>query len=355
MLSDVHLVERARRHDPRGARRRPSGRCARRSTRSRRCSSASRTRTSATARATSRWSASACCATWSGVGESASAEDAPKGSIAVAHELSPADAAQLGRAEAAGFCTEGGGRTSHTAIVARALGLPYVVGVEGLGHKVWSGMTVVIDGLRGEVILDPDAEALRRYEARADVAPRAGAAAGGDPRRRRSQTTDGTRRPPARQRRDAGGDPDRRRAGRRVGGPVPHRVPLPRAHRAAVGGRAVRARRGGAARAWAAGRSPSARSISAATSCRRRCASRAGTNPAMGLRSIRYSLQPHRRLPHPAARALPRRRRGADADPVPADLGRRRAARRQAALRRGRATSWRARGSPTSPRSRSAS
>jgi len=104
-----------------------------------------------------------------GVGDSASPEEAPKGSIAVAHELSPADAAQLGRAEAAGFCTEGGGRTSHTAIVARALGLPYVVGVEAVGHKVWSGMTLVIDGDRGEVILDPDAEALQRYEARADV------------------------------------------------------------------------------------------------------------------------------------------------------------------------------------------
>jgi phosphotransferase system enzyme I (PtsI) len=123
--------------------------------------------------------------------ETATAEDAPKGSIAVAHELSPADAAQLGRAEAAGFCTEGGGRTSHTAIVARALGLPYVVGVEGLGHKVWSGMTVVIDGFRGEVILDPDAEALRRYEARADVhharAQRLAAI-----RDVPSQTTDGT-------------------------------------------------------------------------------------------------------------------------------------------------------------------
>jgi phosphoenolpyruvate-protein phosphotransferase (PTS system enzyme I) len=104
-----------------------------------------------------------------GTNDSTSAEEAPKGSIAIAHELSPADAAQLGRAEAAGFCTEGGGRTSHTAIVARALGLPYVVGVEGLGHKVWSGMTMVIDGLRGEVILDPDADALRRYEARSDV------------------------------------------------------------------------------------------------------------------------------------------------------------------------------------------
>jgi phosphotransferase system enzyme I (PtsI) len=104
-----------------------------------------------------------------GIDDSASPDEAPKGSIAVAHELSPADAAQLGRAEAAGFCTEGGGRTSHTAIVARALGLPYVVGIEGLTHKVWSGMTLVIDGLRGEVILDPDADALRRYEARAEV------------------------------------------------------------------------------------------------------------------------------------------------------------------------------------------
>jgi len=98
-----------------------------------------------------------------------SAEDTPRGSIAVGHELSPADVAQLGRAEAAGFCTEAGGRTSHTAIVARALGLPLVVGVEKLGSRVWSGMTVIVDGNRGEVILDPDAEALRRYVARADV------------------------------------------------------------------------------------------------------------------------------------------------------------------------------------------
>jgi phosphotransferase system enzyme I (PtsI) len=98
-----------------------------------------------------------------------SAEDTPKGSIAVGHELSPADVAQLGRAEAAGFCTEAGGRTSHTAIVARALGLPLVVGVEKLGHRVWSGMTMIVDGNRGQVLLDPDEEALKRYKARADV------------------------------------------------------------------------------------------------------------------------------------------------------------------------------------------
>jgi phosphotransferase system enzyme I (PtsI) len=126
-----------------------------------------------------------------GVGDSASPEEAPKGSIAIAHELSPADAAQLGRAEAAGFCTEGGGRTSHTAIVARALGLPYVVGVEGIGRRVWSGMTVVLDGARGEVILDPDADALCRYEARADAA-RTRAQRLAEMRDVASQTADGT-------------------------------------------------------------------------------------------------------------------------------------------------------------------
>ena len=145
-----------------------------------------------------------------------SAEDTPKGSIAVAHDLSPADAAQLGRAEAAGFCTEGGGRTSHTAIVARALGLPLVVGVERLGHRVWSGMTVIVDGNRGEVILDPDAEALRRYRARADV-QRARAQRLSAMRDAPAATIDGARDPPGGQRRDAGGDPDRRRSRRRVG------------------------------------------------------------------------------------------------------------------------------------------
>ncbi len=95
------------------------------------------------------------------------AEEAPEGSIVVAHDLSPADTAQLGRAEVAGVCSEGGGRTSHTAIVARALGMPYVAGVEGLGHKVWSGVKMVVDGTRGEVILDPDDLALRKYQTRA--------------------------------------------------------------------------------------------------------------------------------------------------------------------------------------------
>jgi len=97
-----------------------------------------------------------------------SPEDAPQSSIIIAHELSPADIAQLGRAGAAGVCSDAGGRTSHTAIVARALGMPYVAGVEGLGRKIWTGMRLVVDGTRGEVILDPDAPALKHYQDRAD-------------------------------------------------------------------------------------------------------------------------------------------------------------------------------------------
>ena len=97
-----------------------------------------------------------------------SPEEAPRGSIVIAHDLSPADTAQLGRAEVSGVCSEGGGRTSHTAIVARALGLPYVAGVEDLGRKIWSGSPLVIDGTRGEVILDPDERTLATFKARAD-------------------------------------------------------------------------------------------------------------------------------------------------------------------------------------------
>ena len=80
-----------------------------------------------------------------GVGDSASPEEAPKGSIAVAHELSPADAAQLGRAEAAGFCTEGGrphvahrdrGARAGAALRRRRRGTrpPGLVGDDG-GHR----------------------------------------------------------------------------------------------------------------------------------------------------------------------------------------------------------------------------
>jgi phosphoenolpyruvate-protein phosphotransferase (PTS system enzyme I) len=93
-------------------------------------------------------------------------EEVPRGAVVFAHDLSPADVTTLGRAGVSGFFTEGGGKTSHTAVVARAVGLPYVVGVHDFIHHIRSGMTVIVDGGRGEVILDPDEPARKRYAAR---------------------------------------------------------------------------------------------------------------------------------------------------------------------------------------------
>ena len=101
------------------------------------------------------------------VGMSVPGQDAPRGAVVFAHDLSPADVTQLGRQGVSGFFTEGGGKTSHTAVVARAVGLPLVVGVHDYIHHIRTGMTVIVDGGRGEVILDPDEASRARYAARA--------------------------------------------------------------------------------------------------------------------------------------------------------------------------------------------
>jgi phosphoenolpyruvate-protein phosphotransferase (PTS system enzyme I) len=95
-------------------------------------------------------------------------EGAPTGAIAVGTEVSPLDPFQLKRAGLIGIATDSGGKTSHAAILARALGLPYVAGVRHLTGRIRpDGDTVIVDGTHGEIILDPDAETRRAYEARA--------------------------------------------------------------------------------------------------------------------------------------------------------------------------------------------
>ena len=84
--------------------------------------------------------------------------------ILIAHHLSPADTTQLNVDRVMGFVTEMGGRTSHTAIVAQALGLPAVVGLEQALEKIPSGSVIILDGTKGQVIVDPDDEYLIRYE-----------------------------------------------------------------------------------------------------------------------------------------------------------------------------------------------
>jgi phosphotransferase system enzyme I (PtsI) len=85
--------------------------------------------------------------------------------VVVARELSPTQTAGFNRDYVRGMATDSGGRTSHTAIVARSLGIPAVVALEDLTEVVRGGDTVIIDGNRGIVIVNPDEETVRQYEA----------------------------------------------------------------------------------------------------------------------------------------------------------------------------------------------
>jgi len=81
-------------------------------------------------------------------------------SILVARDLAPSQTAGLDRALVVGFATEQGSATAHTAILARALGLPAVVGIAGLVDAVQDGELVLLDGEQGTLMIDPPAEAV---------------------------------------------------------------------------------------------------------------------------------------------------------------------------------------------------
>lgn len=86
--------------------------------------------------------------------------------ILVAHDLTPSQTASLDTGKVKGFATDVGGRTSHTAIVARALGIPAVVGLGTITSDVFGGDTVIVDGNSGIVIVRPDNETLAAYQTR---------------------------------------------------------------------------------------------------------------------------------------------------------------------------------------------
>lgn len=93
-------------------------------------------------------------------------ESVAPGSIVVGVDLAPLDPFHLQEAGVAGIVTETGGRTSHTAIVARALQVPYVIGVKQLSGRIAAGTLIIVDGVRGDVIVDPSEETQNRYRAR---------------------------------------------------------------------------------------------------------------------------------------------------------------------------------------------
>ncbi|MEA2633886.1 MAG: multiphosphoryl transfer protein [Chloroflexota bacterium] len=83
-------------------------------------------------------------------------------SIVVARDLAPSQTAGLDRALVVGFATEQGTATAHTAILARALGLPAVVGIPGLVDAVVDGQPLLLDGDEGTLLVDPPADAIPR-------------------------------------------------------------------------------------------------------------------------------------------------------------------------------------------------
>lgn len=89
----------------------------------------------------------------------------PPASIIVAHDLSPAEAAQLIKFKIKGIVTEIGGKTSHTAIISRALEIPAVVGCAGVTQRAHSGDKLIVDGGNGIVILNPSAKQEKEFEA----------------------------------------------------------------------------------------------------------------------------------------------------------------------------------------------
>jgi len=83
--------------------------------------------------------------------------------IVVAHALTPSDTAQLNRDLVLGFATETGSKTSHTAIMARSLEIPAIVGLHEICHHLSNGDDVLLDGYSGVLILNPSPETLQEY------------------------------------------------------------------------------------------------------------------------------------------------------------------------------------------------
>jgi phosphoenolpyruvate-protein phosphotransferase (PTS system enzyme I) len=86
--------------------------------------------------------------------------------VLFAHDLAPSDTAQLDRERVAGFVTSIGGRTSHSAIMARSMGIPAVVGLKDVIDAVQPGDYVIVDGDEGDVYLNPDTATIEQYRAK---------------------------------------------------------------------------------------------------------------------------------------------------------------------------------------------
>ena len=93
----------------------------------------------------------------------------PENSVIVCHELTPSMTADIDKDHVAGIVTETGGRTSHSAIIARALEIPAVLSVPNITSEVATGNAIVVDGTNGKVVVNPSEAELAEYKAQAEA------------------------------------------------------------------------------------------------------------------------------------------------------------------------------------------
>lgn len=88
--------------------------------------------------------------------------------VIVAHDLTPSDTAQLNKKYVKGFVTDIGGRTAHSAIMARSLEIPAVVGTDSVTTSVEAGQMIAVDGLTGDVVVEPSTEQQASFKKEAE-------------------------------------------------------------------------------------------------------------------------------------------------------------------------------------------
>jgi phosphotransferase system enzyme I (PtsI) len=96
--------------------------------------------------------------------EERSMDELEEKSIVIAYDLSPSDTAMMHKGRVIGFATDIGGRTSHTAIMAKSLEIPAVVGLEKVTDMVQNGDQIILDGIHGVVIVNPNKTFLAKYQ-----------------------------------------------------------------------------------------------------------------------------------------------------------------------------------------------
>lgn len=84
--------------------------------------------------------------------------------IIVAHDLTPSDTAQIDKEKVCAFLTDIGGYTSHSSILARTLEIPCVVGMQDISSSVKDGDRIIVDGVEGIAIINPDEDTIKKYE-----------------------------------------------------------------------------------------------------------------------------------------------------------------------------------------------